>query len=114
MPAAKLNITVEQGATFVKRLAWRDKNNRPISLLGYTAKMQVRSSAASAEVLFELSTENGRISLPGSGVVLLNIAANDTDSIKPGVYDLKLYAPTGEEIRLVEGKFTVSAGVTKE
>lgn len=114
MPAAKLNLTVEQGATFSKRLVWRDKNKRPVNLSGYTAKMQIRTSASSAEVLFELSTSNNRITLLAGGVIQLDISANDTDTIKGGVYDLKLYAPSGQEIRLVEGKVSVSPGVTKD
>ena len=114
MPAAKLNISVEQGATFSKRLVWRDKNKRPVNLTGYTAKMQVRASASSPVVIFELSTANGRISFPGAGVVQLDISASDTDTIGAGVYDLKLYAPAGQEIRFIEGKFTVLPGVTKD
>lgn len=114
MPAAKLNLTVEQGATFVKRLVWRDKAKRPISLSGYTAKMQIRESASSATVLFELSTANGRISMPGSGVIEMTIAVADTFNVKNGVYDLMLYAPSGQQIRLVEGKVVVSPGVTRD
>lgn len=114
MPAAKLNLTVEQGADFFKRLIWRDKNKRPVNLTGYTAKMQVRSSATSPVVIFELSTANGRISFPGGGAIELNIAANDTETIVSGVYDLKLYAPGGKEIRFIEGKLTVTPGVTKD
>lgn len=114
MPAAKLNLSVEQGATYSKRLVWRDKNKRPVPLTGYTAKMQVRSSATSPTVLFELSTENGRISFPAAGTIQLDISANDADTLMAGVYDLKLYAPGGREIRLIEGKFAVSPGVTKD
>jgi len=114
MPAAKLNLTVEQGADFSKRLVWRDKNKRPVNLTGYTAKMQVRSSAGSPTVILELSTTNGRISLPGSGAIELTIASNDTETITSGVYDLKLYAPDGKEIRFIEGKLTVTPGVTKD
>jgi hypothetical protein len=114
MPAAKLNISIEQGATFTKRLVWRDKNKRPVPLTGYTAKMQVRPSATSANVILELSTANGRITFPGPGVVQLDVAANDTDAITSGVYDLKLYAPSGQEIRFIEGKLTVTPGVTKD
>jgi hypothetical protein len=114
MPAAKLNLLVEQGATFSKRLVWRDKNKRPVNLTGYSAKMQVRSSASSDAVLFELSTANGRISLPGSGIIQLEIEADATETLVAGVYDLKLYAPGGQEIRLIEGKFAVSPGVTKD
>lgn len=114
MPAAKLNLSVEQGATYSKRLVWRDKNKRPVNLSGYTAKMQVRASASSPTVLYELSTANGRISMPGSGVIQIDISADDTETFVAGVYDLKLYAPTGQEIRFIEGKVTVSPGVTKD
>lgn len=114
MPAAKLNLPIEQGATFSKRIVWRDKNKRPVNLTGYTAKMQVRTSVSSTTVLYELSTENGRISMPGGGVIQLDIPASDTDNIQAGVYDLKLYAPSGQEIRLIEGKVTVSPGVTRD
>lgn len=114
MPAAKLNLLVEQGATFSKRLVWRDKNKRPVNLTGYSAKMQVRSSATSSTVIFELSTENGRITLASAGAIQLDIDANLTETISSGMYDLKLYAPGGQEFRLVEGKLTVSPGVTKD
>ena len=43
MQAAKLNLTIKQGATFRKRLVWRGSNKKPINLTGYTAKMQARS-----------------------------------------------------------------------
>lgn len=114
MPAAKLNLTVEQGADFYKRLVWRDKNKRPVNLTGYAAKMQVRSSAGSPAIILELSTANGRIAFPGSGAIELIIAASDTEAIASGVYDLKLYTPGGKEIRFIEGKLTVMPGVTKD
>jgi hypothetical protein len=113
MPAAKLNLLVEQGADFSKRLVWRDKNKRPVPLSGWVAKMQVRASASSPTVLFELSTENGRITLPGSGVIQMDIDAADTQNFVAGVYDLKLMGPAGQDIRLVEGKITLSPGVTR-
>ena len=115
MPAAKLNLTVEQGATFTKRLIWRDQKKRPINLTGYTAKMQIRESSSSDQVLFELSTENGRITLPGSGVIQLSISVPDTFLVTGGAYDLVLFAPgqTGEQYRLIQGKVVVSAAVTR-
>jgi hypothetical protein len=113
MPAAKLNLLVEQGATFSKRLVWRDKNKRPVNLTGYTAKMQVRATAASAEVIYELSTANGCITLSSGGVVQLDIESSDTSTLRAGVYDLELSAPGGQVYRLIEGKLTVSPEVTR-
>lgn len=113
MPAAKLNLLVEQGATFKKRLTWRDKNRRPVPLVGYTARMQIRPTVASTEVIYELTSANGRIVLTSPGVIELNISDADTSTLKAGVYDLELVSPTGQVIRLIEGKVTVSPEVTR-
>lgn len=113
MPAAKLNLTIEQGTTFEKSLTWRDKNKRPVPLTGYTARMQIRPSVTSAEVILELSTENGRIVLGTGGVIKLVLTPAMTGSLKSGVYDLELTDPLGRVIRLVEGKVTVSPEVTR-
>jgi len=114
MPAAKLNLTVEQEATYKKRLIWRDKNRRVINLGGYTGKMQIRETYTSNTVLYELSTVNGRMSLSTAGVIELNISSNDTASLKGGVYDIVLTAPDGTDIRLAQGKLMVSPAVTKD
>jgi hypothetical protein len=114
MPAAKLNLTVEQEATYRKRLIWRDKNRRVINLGGYTGKMQIRETYTSNTVLYELSTVNGRMSLSTAGVIELNISSNDTASLKGGVYDIVLTAPDGTDIRLAQGKLMVSPAVTKD
>ena len=114
MPAAKLNLTVEQGATFSKRLIWRDSKKRAVTLTGYTARMQIRAASDSAPLLFELSTQNGRITLPGNGVIQLEISVADTFNVEGGVYDLVLFAPNGDRYRLVQGKVVVSVAVTRE
>lgn len=115
MPAAKQNFTIEQRATFKRRLQYRDTRGRPIKLTGFGARMQIRSAANAAEVLLELSTENGRIILHGdSGIIDLVIESSVTGGIlwSQAVYDLKLIAPDGTEARLLEGKVFVSPGVT--
>lgn len=110
MPAAKLNLQVEQNATYKKRLIWRDKNRRPINLSGYSALMQVREGYGTEPVLYELSTENGKISLNAGGIIDLHIPAEDTKSIQAGVYDILLTASDGTVIRLAQGKLLVSPG----
>ena len=113
--ASRLNITVKQHATFNKRFVWRDKNGRAVNLTGWTAKLQVRSVPASPDVLLEFSTTNGRIALYQNGTIELMMSDEDTGQLafKNGAYDLVLETPTGEKIRLLEGKLTVSDGVTR-
>lgn len=113
MPAAKLNLTVEQGTTFTKRLTWRDKNKRPVSLVGYAARMQIRPSVQSTEVILELSSSNGRITLGAAGTITLELSPAETSALKAGVYDLELTSVTGQVIRLIEGKVNVSPEVTR-
>lgn len=114
--AAKQNIVIEQGATFQLPLTLRGSNKRPINLTGHTAKLQIRESHASLDVLMELSTTNGKITItPASGRIDIVITDEETSAItwKTAVYDLVLYAPDGTARRLIEGKVTVSEGVTR-
>ena len=113
MPAAKLNLTVEQGTTFSKRLVWKDKNRRPINILGWQARMQIRKTVSDANVIMELSTENGRIVFPAAGTIEIRLSPLETEAVQSGVYDMELVTPGGEVTRLVEGKFIVSPQVTR-
>lgn len=116
MLAAKLNLTIKQGATFRKRLVWRGSNKKPINLTGYTAKMQARSAYGDPQVLFELSTENGGISLGGTaGTVELYVSDETTAtfSFDRAVYDLFLYASNGDALPLIEGIVRVIPRATK-
>lgn len=116
MLAAKLNLTIKQGATFRKRLVWRGSNKKPINLTDYTAKMQARSAYGDPQVLFELSTENGDIALGGTaGTIELYVSDETTAtfSFDRAVYDLFLYAPNGDALPLFEGSVRLVLGVTK-
>lgn len=119
MAAGKLDITIEIGATFSRTVTWEASSVR-VDLTDYTAKMHIRDRVGGT-VLLTLTTENGRIFLEDTevngdetGVVRLTIAADDTDSIvhRSGSYDLKLYAPSGDETRLLEGTVQFSPAVT--
>lgn len=113
MAAAKLNLTIEQGTTFSKRLTWRDKSKRLVPLVGYTARMQIRASVSATEVILELSTANGRITLGAAGTIDLNLTPAETSALKAGVYDLELTDVAGRVTRLIEGKVNVSPEVTR-
>ncbi len=116
MPAATYNFKIEQGTTLLKPVVWKDSNGAPVNLTGYTAKMQIRASAYSDEVLLELSTTNGRITLDAvAGKVTLIFSPTITSAInwRRGKYDLELTAANGTVTRLIEGEITVSQEVTR-
>ena len=116
MPAIRKNLVIEQNATFSKKLVWRDSLRKPIKLTGYTAKLQVRAALGDPAVLLELSTTNGGIVIaPAIGTITLKATPEVTELIEwdSGVYDLLLEAPDGSKTRLMEGKVTVSKGVTE-
>lgn len=116
MSAGTLNLIIEQGATYQKKLIWQDNDKTPIDNTGSTGRMQIRASKEDPTILLELTTENGRMTLGGAnGEINLFIAAGDTEAITwtAGVYDLELEDGAGIVTRLVEGKVAVSLEVTR-
>lgn len=117
MSAAKKALTIEQRATWTHTLTWKDEKGKAINLTGCVVRMQIRADAASAVLLFELTTANGRITLlPTTGVIKLRIEANDTNTLTfvTAFYDIKVEFPgaNGDEFRLMEGSIKVTPGVT--
>lgn len=116
MAAATYNILIEQGATFQLHIVYKDSNDAPVNLTGYTARMQVRQKYSDATALLTLTTANGAITLGGAlGTIDVVAAADLTDEItaRCGVYDLELQSPSGVVTRLIEGAVTISPEVTK-
>lgn len=110
------DLEINQGASFSKTFAWKGGDGLPVSLTFYTARMQVRQSATSPDVLLELTTANGRIALGGAlGTVTLSLTPAVTELIewRRGKYDLELVAPDGGVMRFLEGQVSVSREVTR-
>lgn len=113
----RYDFTIYQGANFDTTLTW--KTGTPataVNLSGYTGRMQVRESVASTAVALELTTSNGRMTLGGAaGTIALAITAADTTTLTPGfyVFDVELVSGGGVVTRLLEGRVTVSAEVTR-
>ena len=115
MSATTYDILIEQGATFSQLVTYKE-SGVPVSLVGYTARMQVRSTLESATTVVELTTANGRIALGGSaGTITLTISATDTAALTAGrgVYDLELVSGSGIVTRLLQGVCTISRNVTR-
>lgn len=116
MPAANYELKIEQGADFIKSFVLKNPDNSVKDLTGHTARMQIRQYVFSDEVLFEATTENGKLLINvGTGTVQMRFTNTDTGSlsVKRGVYDLELIDSTGQVIRLIEGNVLISREVTR-
>lgn len=117
MAAAEYNFTIEQGTTFTKSFVWKNNSGVAVDLTGYTARMQVRLSVTSEDVLLTASTTNGKLALtPLEGKITLSLSAQDTAGFdwKRGKYDLELEDADGRVTRLLFGLITVSLEVTRD
>ena len=111
---AKYKIKINQGATLRIPFTWRS-NGLPIDITGFTARMQIRKTVASSEVIHELSTENGGIILGDDGAFLIYISDSVTETFNftTAVYDLEFVNLDGDVIRLLEGAVQLSLEVTR-
>lgn len=112
MPAATVDLTIEQGSEFAHRFTVQAFNSA-----GCTARMQIRETIDSP-VVCELTTENGRIAMTQASAdtnLDLSIATAITAAFKftKAVYDLEIVPSSGKVFRLVQGKVKVSPEVTR-
>lgn len=117
MAAFKVQLKIDQGASFSKLVTWKTGPSRtPVDLTGCTALAQVRTTLESATALHSFDTTNGSILLGGAaGTVELVMTDEQTAAAlwKSGVYDLVITFPNGSKRRLMYGAVTISPGVTR-
>ena len=130
MAAGRYSFTIEQGATFDTEIRYKDPNGSPISLEGYTGRMQIRPSPDSETVYLTLSSTlnadntglnfsgSSNVNPPTSGSIGVYIAACTSSLLNfdEAYYDLELYDGSGScayTIRLLEGKVKLSKQVTR-
>lgn len=120
MPAGKLDLYIEKGATWDHTLYWQiGEPPVAVDLTGFTARMKIRAPGPNGGTtqIIELTTENDRIALETdaeAGRIDLHIDADDTEALlgATGLYDLELV--NGEEVtRLVQGVVTLSPESTR-
>lgn len=120
MPAHKVKLEIDQGATFDKTFTWKTgtrDNATPVDLTGCKARAQFREEVESTAVLLELTTDNHRIQLGGAaGTIRLLISAEDTAALAwpTAVYDLEVEFPDGTVVRRMAGSVVVSPEVTRD
>lgn len=113
MSAGKYNITADQGSTF-KLDFTVTTDGAGWNLSTYSARMQVRTSVGASDTLLSLVSPTN-ITLGSSGAVSITVSATTMAGIVAGrfVYDFEVESAGGEVTRILEGKFTVKAEVTR-
>jgi hypothetical protein len=133
MAAGKYSFVIEQGATTNFEIVYKDSNNIPVDLTGYTGRMQIASDYSSVPnrtVYLTLSSSlnpdgtglnfsgsNG-ITPPTSGSIGIYIAACTSSllTFNTAKYDLEIYSGSGAcplTVRLLEGQVSLSNQVTQ-
>jgi hypothetical protein len=110
------NLTIEQGDTLSLTFTYYDGSNNLVDLTSYTARSQGRLEYSSSSSVFDLTTENGGITLGGvNGTITLSMTAAATAalSIAKGVWDLELISGAGVVDKLLRGRFEIQPEVTK-
>lgn len=125
MSAGKYNFTIEQGATYTVEIQYKDSNNSPIDLTGYSGRMQIRPSVGSPTAYLCLSSSlkadgtglnfsgSTGINPPASGTIGIYISAASSSALTfdEGVYDLEI-ASGSFVARLLQGNVKLSKEVT--
>lgn len=123
--AKRVDLVVEQGATFDATITWKDPNTgNPYDLTGYKARMAIKldisdtSPVTNGSLSTENSTSQPYIVLGGTnGTIRMVIPSTITSgySFDVAVYDLEVYKDTvtPEDVtRVIYGYITLSKEVT--
>lgn len=122
MAAGKLNILIEQGATFKRKLLFKDSLNAPIDLTGDSFAGQIRKSASDPTIIssFTCTITNAA---QGEVEILLTDAQTSAIPVKASTsperevteyaYDIERTITGGTKQRVLEGVASVSPEVTK-
>jgi hypothetical protein len=115
MSAGIYNDTIDQGATYTLVIVYKDENNVPINLSGYSAYMQLRENFDSATADLTLSTANGAIVITAAqGKLTITATATQTGALSAESYLYDLELVNGPVVtRLLQGQMTVNSEVTR-
>ena len=127
MPAAKLDIYIEQGAHFYRKLKFTDNATptpNPMNLTGYTYRGQIRKTIADSTIVksftctvLNQSTNTGEMTmeLSDEDTAAIPLKAQKTTSrvTEAMAYDLEVVYPSGDVERVLEGVANISPEVTR-
>lgn len=110
--AAKFDITIEQGSDFQLVVT---VVGGPVSMTGYTGKMQIRPGKGSAELRYDVATSAITVDSTNRQVVV-DLPWTETNGFSwdSGMYDLVIVSSDQADVwRVAEGKAIVDHSVTK-
>jgi len=128
MAAGKYSFTIEQGSTLNFEIQYKDSNNLPVNLTGYSGKMMIRSGYADANpttyaiLSSSLAVDGTGLNFSGSngstppasgsiGVVISAVSSSNF-TFNTALYDLEIVS--GSIItRILEGQVSISKEVTR-
>jgi len=107
--ATKLNLVIDQGATYSNAILVKDSSNNAINLSTYTVAGQIRKYYTSSNSTAFTATGNS------TGYVNISLTANATANLSSGryVYDVEITSNTGIVTRVTEGIVTITPQVTR-
>ena len=112
MSAGKYDIIIDQGADFALTMVVK-QDGSPYNLTNYSVRGQIRSSktAAAPSATFTCSVINAL-----NGSLKIELSNAETKNLNPGLYyyDVEIYTANDAAVRrLIQGKATVTAEITK-
>jgi hypothetical protein len=119
MQPADLDLVVYKGTTFSRLIQWKTGDPAvPVNLTGFTARMQIRKTVNSTEILDTLTTENNRLSIyaPTEGRLRIDISAEQSAAytFTLAAYDLEIVSSDTQTVqRLLQGSFSAVPEVTR-
>ena len=111
--AAIANLRVERGSTFTSAVTVKDSDGVVFDLTGYSATASLAKGYDSS--FYDRTSFTCTISTPTTGVITLELTADQTNALESGryVYDLEILRASDSTItRVIEGIVTVSPSVT--
>lgn len=116
MAATNITLLIEQGIPFNQKFRAKNEDNSNKNLIGFTARMQFRSSVGSSVVVLEATTANLKLVIDVSNsIVEIKLSEADTKLFiyKQYVYDIELVDATNVPLRFIQGTATISPEVTR-
>jgi hypothetical protein len=104
----KYDITIYQGATFDLPIQYRDSNNAPVNMSGYTISGTIWNRIGTQKITdFAIPWVS-----QASGMFKLRLEASGTARIaEQGQYDVRITQPNGDIYYLLEGNAFLNLGL---
>lgn len=121
MPAATLDIILEQGSTFQRTLTLKDSNGDPLNLTGFLARSSIRKkikddlALASFVLTLGSPATSGVVNWTMSATASASIPAALTSGFEPSnyFYDMEVESPSGVVTRILQGSVKLIPNVTR-